>query len=34
LGLYSTDAEVDRVVEVLPRLVEKLRGLSRKATPV
>ena len=33
LGLYSTDAEVDRVVDVLPRLVEKLRGLSRKATP-
>jgi cysteine desulfurase len=34
LGLFSTDAEVDRVVEVLPRLVEKLRGLSRKVTPV
>jgi len=31
LGLFSTDAEVDRVVEVLPRLVEKLRGLTRKA---
>ena len=30
LGLFSTDAEVDRVVEVLPRLVEKLRGLTRK----
>lgn len=30
LGLYSTDAEVDRVVGVLPRLVEKLRGLNRK----
>ncbi|HZT77919.1 MAG TPA: cysteine desulfurase family protein [Vicinamibacterales bacterium] len=28
LGLFSTDAEVDRVVEVLPRLVEKLRGLT------
>ena len=34
LGLFSTDAEVDRVVEVLPRLVEKLRGLSRKVTSV
>ena len=32
LGLYSTDADVDRVVVVLPRLVEKLRGLTRKAT--
>ncbi|OFV89584.1 MAG: cysteine desulfurase NifS [Acidobacteria bacterium RIFCSPLOWO2_12_FULL_65_11] len=31
LGLYSTEAEVDRVIEVLPRLVEKLRGLTRKA---
>ena len=31
LGLFSTDAEVDRVVETLPRLVEKLRGLTRKA---
>jgi cysteine desulfurase len=30
LGMFSTDAEVDRVVEVLPRLVEKLRGLTRK----
>jgi cysteine desulfurase len=30
LGLFSTEAEVDRVVEVLPRLVEKLRGLTRK----
>jgi cysteine desulfurase len=30
LGLFSTDQEVDRVVEVLPRLVEKLRGLTRK----
>jgi cysteine desulfurase len=29
LGLFSTEAEVDRVVEVLPRLVEKLRGLTR-----
>ena len=31
LGMLSTQAEVDRVVEVLPRLVEKLRGLTRKA---
>ena len=30
LGLFSTEAEVDRVVAVLPGLVEKLRGLSRK----
>ncbi len=31
LGLFSTEAEVDRVVEVLPRLVEKLRGLTQKS---
>jgi cysteine desulfurase len=31
LGLFSTEQEVDRVVEVLPRLVEKLRGLTRKS---
>jgi cysteine desulfurase len=31
LGLFSTQEEVDRVIEVLPRLVEKLRGLTRKA---
>jgi cysteine desulfurase len=30
LGLFSTQDEVDRVVEILPRLVEKLRGLTRK----
>jgi len=30
LGSLSTDEEVDRVIEVLPRLVEKLRGLTRK----
>jgi cysteine desulfurase len=30
LGLYSTDAEVDRVIATLPRLVEKLRGLTRR----
>lgn len=29
LGLYSTDAEVDRVLDVLPRLVEKLRKVGR-----
>ncbi len=28
LGLYSTEEEVDRVVAVLPRLVEKLRALT------
>ncbi|MGB7217558.1 MAG: cysteine desulfurase family protein [Vicinamibacterales bacterium] len=33
LGLYSTEAEVDRVIDVLPRLVEKLRGLTQKTTP-
>ena len=30
LGMFSTEEEVDRVIEVLPRLVEKLRGLTRK----
>ena len=30
LGLFSTGAEVDYVASLLPRLVEKLRGLSRK----
>ena len=29
LGLYSTEEEVDRVLAALPRLVEKLRKLSR-----
>jgi len=33
LGLFSTAEEVDRVIEVLPRLVEKLRGLTRKPQP-
>ena len=33
LGLFSTAAEVDRVVDVLPRLVEKLRGLTRRPSP-
>jgi cysteine desulfurase len=31
LGQFSTEAEVDRVLEVLPRLVEKLRGLTKSA---
>ena len=30
LGMFSTQEEVDRVVDVLPRLVEKLRGLTRR----
>src|SRR5204862_8311948 len=30
LGVFSTQEEVDRVIEILPRLVEKLRGLTRK----
>jgi cysteine desulfurase len=29
LGLFSTDADVDRVVAVLPGLVDKLRGLTK-----
>jgi cysteine desulfurase len=32
LGMGSTDADVDRVLSVLPGIVEKLRSLSR--TPV
>jgi cysteine desulfurase len=32
LGLFSTQEEVDRVVAVLPGLVEKLRGLTRKVS--
>jgi cysteine desulfurase len=31
LGLFSTAEEVDRVVEILPRLVEKLRALTAGA---
>jgi cysteine desulfurase len=34
LGLFSTAADVDRVVAVLPALVEKLRGLTRKTGTV
>jgi cysteine desulfurase len=30
LGLFSTDTEVDYVLEVLPGLVNKLRGLTRR----
>jgi cysteine desulfurase len=30
LGMFSTEEEVDRVVEMMPRLVEKLRGLTRR----
>jgi cysteine desulfurase len=30
LGVFSTQEEVDRVVEVLPRLVEKLRSLTKR----
>jgi cysteine desulfurase len=29
LGLFSTEAEVDRVVATIPPLVEKLRGLTK-----
>ena len=30
LGMFSTQEEVDRVVEMMPRLVDKLRNLTRK----
>jgi cysteine desulfurase len=30
LGLFSTEEEVDRVVALMPRLVEKLRGLTKR----
>src|SRR5581483_11124045 len=30
LGLFSTQDEVDHVVDILPRLVEKLRGLTKR----
>jgi cysteine desulfurase len=30
-GMFSTDADVDRVIAVLPGLVVKLRGLTKKA---
>jgi cysteine sulfinate desulfinase/cysteine desulfurase-like protein len=32
LGSANTEAELDRVIAVLPRIVEKLRALTR--TPV
>jgi cysteine desulfurase len=31
LGMLSTGEEVDHVVDILPRIVEKLRGLTRRA---
>ena len=34
LGLGNTDADVDRVVEVVPRLVARLRALSRSGAGV
>ena len=30
LGVFSTQEEVDRVIEILPRLVEKLRSLTKR----
>ena len=33
LGQFSTEAEVQRVLDVLPRLVEKLRNLTKSAVP-
>jgi cysteine desulfurase len=33
LGSQSTESEVDRVIEVLPRLVDKLRALTQKPVP-
>jgi cysteine desulfurase len=34
LGLFSTPEEVDRVIGLLPALVEKLRGLTRRTVRV
>jgi len=31
LGMFSTDAEVDHVVAILPSIVDKLRALTRRA---
>jgi cysteine desulfurase len=31
LGMFSTDAEVDHVIAILPSMVEKLRALTRRA---
>ncbi|PYR58322.1 MAG: cysteine desulfurase NifS, partial [Acidobacteria bacterium] len=33
LGIFSTQEEVDRVIALLPAIVDKLRGLTRKAGP-
>jgi len=30
LGVFSTEEEVDRVIEILPRLVDKLRSLTKR----
>jgi cysteine desulfurase len=30
LGMFSTDAEIDHVIAILPAIVEKLRALTRK----
>jgi cysteine desulfurase len=32
LSKYSTDAEVDHLLETLPPIIEKLRGASPKAS--
>jgi cysteine sulfinate desulfinase/cysteine desulfurase-like protein len=34
LGIFSTAGEVDRVIDTLPRLVDKLRQLSRGGAPL
>ena len=34
VGLFSTDDEVTRIIETMPRLVEKIRGLARKPQSV
>jgi cysteine desulfurase len=31
LGTGNTEAEIDRVIDILPRIVEKLRDLGRGA---
>jgi cysteine desulfurase len=31
LGMFSTGEEVDRVLAALPRVVDKLRGLTTRA---
>ena len=32
LGMFSTEEEVDRVIAVLPLLVDRLRGLTRRTS--